>query len=379
MVAACSSSTVHGWVQVSGSFSVISCRSTSGLTRVKRSTRVQVLAGAAEAGLRRVVERLDDQGVAFPAPPRVAVPLRDARVRTGVERNGADLVPHLLEDGHVVRRLQDLHVAVVAGAHVGRGEVQAAVAQGPVLGTVRRMVAQVGAARRRPLLRLRRHRRTPPVRRIDDERRAVVELPLHEPERVVVARDDVEILELGVAERLLDQPVAQQIAGLLGVPELGDACRQVGQLLVGQPRLVAELLGPLHRRRAVVGPDSLQIGLAVRRPRHRPVVLGGRGCGRQRKEREERHHDCDASTVHLPKTSCGESWNLSDYAAPCTRRDCRPGHHRPRRRFVQAGPETGRGPVSIFCTSRRPPGTNPRDQWSGHGSGASTSASSDIW
>ena len=123
--------------------------------------------------------------------------------------------------------------------------------------------------------------------------------PLHEPERVVVAGDDVEVLELGVAERLLDQPVAKQVAGLLGIAELGDARRQVGELLVGEPRLLAELLGPLHRRRAVVGPDSLQVRLAVRGPRHGPFILGGRRHGRQRHERDERHHDCEASTVHL--------------------------------------------------------------------------------
>ena len=106
------------------------------------------------------------------------------------------------------------------------------------------------------------------------QRRAVVERPLDQPERVVVAGDDVEVLKLGVAQRLLNQPIAQQIAGLLGVPELLDPGCQIGQLLFGQGRLLAELLGTLHRRGAVVGPDALQVGVPVRGPRRRPP-LGG--------------------------------------------------------------------------------------------------------
>ena len=167
---------------------------------------VEVLGRAAEARLRRVVRRLDDEGVPFPAPAGVAGPLPDAvvDVRPVVERDHAAEVAHLLEDRHVGRRLQELEVAVVARPHARRLEVQAAVAEGAVLGSVGRMLGRVGPPLGRPRGRGLGHRRNAPVGRIDDERGAVVEMTLDQPERVVVAGDDVEVLELRVPERLLD-------------------------------------------------------------------------------------------------------------------------------------------------------------------------------
>jgi hypothetical protein len=38
---------------------------------------------------------------------------------------------------------------------------------------------------------------------------------------------------------------------------------ELGDLLVGEPRLALQLLRPLERRRRITEPDSLKIGLAV--------------------------------------------------------------------------------------------------------------------
>ena len=96
----------------------------------------------------------------------------------------------------------------------GRREVETTVAQTTVLWTVR---ASAPGAEPLPGENPRRFglRRSPPVRRVDDERRTVVELPVDQPERVVVAGHGVEVLELRVSERLLDEPVTEEIAGLL--------------------------------------------------------------------------------------------------------------------------------------------------------------------
>ena len=141
--------------------------------------------------------------------------------------------------------------------------------------------------------------RDPPIGRVDDERGPVVELPLDEPERVVVAGDDVEVLELGIAQRLLNEPVAEQIASLFVVTEPLDTRGEIGQLLVGERGLARQLLRSFHRRRAVVRPDALQVRLAIRCARRRPGSLTDDGCRGERKQREHHQHDGNRSTVHL--------------------------------------------------------------------------------
>ena len=215
------------------------------------------------------------------------------------------MVPHLLEDRHPIRRLQDLGIAVVPGPHVGHSPVEAAVTQIAVL----RTVGAPRAPRAAPLpgTRLRRLglRRSTPSRWVDDERRPVIERSLDQPERVVVAGDDVEVLELRVAERLLDETVAQEVPGLFGVAELLDCLGQLGQLFVRQAGLVAVLLGPLHRGGSVIGPDPLQVRMTRRGPWQDPAVRRGRlarhnfrSC-HQRNGGDQHQHQREVSPSHL--------------------------------------------------------------------------------
>ena len=128
------------------------------------------------------------------------------------------------------------------------------------------------------------------VRRVDDERGAGVQLPLDQPERVVVAGSGIELAEARIAQHLLDQQIAEQVAGLLALAQLGQARLEIRQLLAGQRLLACQRLRAFQRRRGVVGPDALQVRLAVRGARCRPARLL-RGRTRSLRSGSTRGHD----------------------------------------------------------------------------------------
>src|SRR6185503_18202546 len=135
--------------------------------------RVAVRAPRAE------VRGLDDERLAFPVAARIAHVEADAGagVRPAIERDHARLVNHLVPNRDEARALHDLErVAVGAGQHRPREPAcDAAIVQTEILWAVERAVPEAAAAaglRGEPGLRLRRERRDPAVRRIDDEPRA---------------------------------------------------------------------------------------------------------------------------------------------------------------------------------------------------------------
>src|SRR5690606_9009361 len=150
--------------------------------RVRPDARVafgddETVRGAAKAVSE--VLGLDDERIAFPASARAAQPSLDRRrrVRTTVERDDARIVNLLGIDQYVIGRLHDLVVAVVARQQIGYAIRAATLGQRATFGAViraspRALDALCGAACQR---------RNASVRRIDDERRAIVELPLDEP------------------------------------------------------------------------------------------------------------------------------------------------------------------------------------------------------
>ncbi len=89
-------------------------------------------------------------------------------------------------DGHVFRRLQNLEIAVVARSQPWRTERDAALAQGSVLGAGRSAEPLRGGGALL-LLRLWRHGRQSPVGWLRNQRRSIIKLPLHCPDRAVVA------------------------------------------------------------------------------------------------------------------------------------------------------------------------------------------------
>ena len=108
-------------------------------------------------------------------------------MRTPVERNDPRAVHHLHENGDVVATLYDLVVAVVAPAGHRHTPATAAKSRAEVV----EFLCELWPADRRPclcaLLRLFGQRGNAPVRWIDDERGAIVEPSIDEPELVVVA------------------------------------------------------------------------------------------------------------------------------------------------------------------------------------------------
>src|SRR5206468_885702 len=198
---------------------------------------VRAAAGATgqeqDGALRRVVGGLDDERVAFPVTAGIAVPLLNVRrkVRTPVERDDARVVDGLLEDRHVILRLEDLDVAVVARAEPRGAKADAALRQAtifPGVGFTREQVALASCAPEplgRDLFGCRSQRRYTSVGGIRDERRTVVELSLHEPELVVVSRLAVgghELVLLGerrfedlIAERGVTAASKELVGGLL--------------------------------------------------------------------------------------------------------------------------------------------------------------------
>jgi hypothetical protein len=112
--------------------------------------------------------------------------------------------------------LHDLVVAVVAREHVGHAERDAAFAQAA------RFRAFRGLRRvrlHRPAGGFRHDRRHAPVRRIGDQRGAIVEVALDQPERVVVAGGDVErrrLVFLHILQHRFEDGVAERGVAVAG-------------------------------------------------------------------------------------------------------------------------------------------------------------------
>jgi len=108
-----------------------------------------------------------------------------ANTRAIGQRNEPCVVNHFLHDRHVALGLEDLKVAVVAGHHIRRaGRDTSDVEAGFLGGLLAQATLRVdcGASR----LRFGRQW-DPPIGRLDDQRRAVVEIAFDYPEGIVVA------------------------------------------------------------------------------------------------------------------------------------------------------------------------------------------------
>ncbi len=129
-----------------------------------------------------------------------------------------------------------------------------------------------------PLLGCRGHRRNSPIRRIVDQRGAIVELSVDNPEGIVVARRDVSRLEaLLLAENILQRgqvPGVSKGRVTVSVEKLGRGPLQVRQLLVGQKCAAGQFLRSLQGSRAVVRPHPGQIRMTVGGLGRRPRLLG---------------------------------------------------------------------------------------------------------
>src|SRR5712691_7785872 len=128
-------------------------------------------------------------------------------------------------------------------------------------------------ARRRSLLRFRRHGGNLPVGRVHNQRSAQ-------------APDHLAALEPEIVNRAAGLKSRRSLAGLLGHSLL-----IFDRFRFGKELLPGELLGPLQRRDGRVGPESLEVWLAVARliRRRRPGLAGdrqrhGRPCPAQKEK-----------------------------------------------------------------------------------------------
>jgi hypothetical protein len=193
------------------------------------------------------VRRLDDEGIAVPAAPRVAEPLADAvaQVRPSVERDDARVVNHLDEDGYVLFRLHNLVVVVVeAGKHrAGHPARNAPIVRAAIQPRVCRVRPAPGDLAIPPTLRRWRERRNPAVRRIDHERGAVAHRAPFVPELVVGNHAP------GGPRLVLIEP-------------FGNLPRQGLTFVLAQHGLVGLVLGSFHGRRRRIAPCSLDVRIA---------------------------------------------------------------------------------------------------------------------
>ena len=179
---------------------------------------------------------------------------------TSVERDEPHVVDHLLADGHLVARLKNLEVAVVAGAQPGHAERHAAVTERQILRAVGRMQPPVFRVRSLSLFRLGRQLRNSSIGRIGDERRPIVEFAFDDPEMVVVAGLGVGRLELlGLPEHREVHAVAKRRIGF-AVEELGRPALQHRHFRIGEGFSPVELFGAFEGRRVIVRPTPCRSG-----------------------------------------------------------------------------------------------------------------------
>ena len=239
---------------------------------------VEAVGRPAEVGGRREVGRFDHQRVALPVAARVAVQLPHGPGQVRLPGQGDDprVVNHLVHEDEVVRVLEDLEIAVVARAQPREPVGDAALRQRPVGEAVGGMRAAVGGGGAEPLARLRGHRGDAAVRRIDHQRGAVVEVPLGDPELVVVAGRGVVGGRLHPLDGRQHELVAEQRVAV--ADRVGGRHPQRRQLLLAEGLAARPRLGALERRDVVVGPDPLQVGTTVGGAGRGPfrTRLGGR-------------------------------------------------------------------------------------------------------
>ena len=224
---------------------------------------------------------------------------------TPVQGDVADLVDVLLENRHPVGILHDVIVVVVPTGQRGDSTVpDTPDGQWHVLrssggaASGRHISEPLRLGRRLPRVRLRRQGGQPPVRRIDDYRRAPRGCrAIVEPQIVVEARCPVlSPVHVAAGVRSPRGPVQQAL--IIGDPLL----LEVGRLFVRQKLLGRQLFRTFHRRDGAVVPDPLQIRIAPRRAgRFRRLRRSEQW--RQRHDREHDEHRNDTSMNHLPSSA----------------------------------------------------------------------------
>ena len=180
-------------------------------------------------------------------------------MRAAVHVDDARFVYGLEEQDDVRRRLDDLVIAERPGASVGSTEPRHAIRQAPFdMGEIFRSLGWTPApciGRRLSLLRFGCQRRNPAVRRIDDERRTIVELPLDHLERGARRRRALEGVDIG--ERGEIDGVAPGEVGVGVLEQAVGSLPQLGDLVVGQRLPAFQRLRAFERCRAAVQPDAL--------------------------------------------------------------------------------------------------------------------------
>ena len=231
-------------------------------------------------------------------------------MRPAVQRDDPRFVNHLLVDDHVVRRLEDLDVAVVAAGQHGRTLLRAddaALRQGAVLRAGGDLHGRQQVAP--PLLARGRQGGHPAVRRIDHQRR--LPRPGHlgaalVPD-LVEAADGYRRRRRGgfgragnVAGRLQLALRHVVLEGALLPPVAGRRLLYLRHLFLRQRGAIGELRGAFQRRQRLERPDALQVGMAELGPqghvaagRRRLGPVGG-GSATQRRNGDDSRGDRQA-------------------------------------------------------------------------------------
>ena len=220
-------------------------------------------------------------------------------MRTTVGRDDARVVDHLVDDHDVARSLQNLQVVVVGARDHRRPGVEAhdaAVGQAAVGVGIRK--ARVGLlCPFRVLLARSLRKGNSPIRRIHDERRALVLGELAStlvPELVVGQHAALRPRCVPGARRSLLR--IEQIAVLALVLRGFEGRRFLG----GQGLLPFKPSGTLQGRDRAERESALYVRFAVRRPGRRPgPALASRGSRCQHGHRQDAERRYEISTVHL--------------------------------------------------------------------------------
>jgi len=117
--------------------------------------------------------------------------------------------------------------------------------------------------RRAPLLRGWRQRGNPSIGRVNNQRRAILELPPLHASGTAVGAVRVSIL-VGICQGGEEQIVADRKIGVAIAEQPIGIAFQVGNLGVSERRSALQGFRPFQRRRAGVQPDTLQVRAAVR-------------------------------------------------------------------------------------------------------------------
>ena len=161
-------------------------------------------------------------------------------------------------------------IAVVARKDEGSAVADAALGDRAVEPGVGRMLHQVLHPLAEALLRRFGKGRNQAVGRIDDQRRPLREVPVRNPELVVVAGRRIVGRRLRPLDRRQDELIAEQ-GVRAGVRRLGDGRHQLLELLVRQALLARPRSGALQGSAVVVLPHALKVGMTIGRAGDCPV------------------------------------------------------------------------------------------------------------